>query len=140
MAVEATPGYRHGVVADTGILQIGAFIVCIVFSAKLLPKAVGCLLTEPHRGFSKAVEAFFADLMVCMGYMERRRFKPTLRISRGPLLSIINHVPSAASYASFLVKPIDWKMGLPGTRFVRTSRDLSCITLSAEISLLNRAA
>jgi hypothetical protein len=124
VAVEATPGCQDGGVAGTGILQRGAFIVCSVCFAKLLPKAVDCLLTEPHRGFSKAVEAFFADLMVCMGYLVRRRFKPTLRISRGSLLSIINHVPFAASYASFLVKPTDWTMGVPGTRFARTSCNL----------------
>lgn len=49
-------------------MQRGVFIVCSVCFAKLLLKAVDCLLIEPHRGFSKAVEAFFADLTVCMRY------------------------------------------------------------------------
>lgn len=103
MTAEATPGFRDSGVAGTGVLQRGVFVVCGVCFAKLLSKAVECLLVEPQHGFLEAVEAFFADLMVRMGNVVRRRLKPPLSISRGAFLSIINHVPFAAAYASLLV-------------------------------------
>lgn len=98
--------------------------MCGVCFAKLLLKAVDCLPVKPHQVSYKTVEAFFADLMVCMRNVVRRRLKPPLSISCGALLSIINHVPFAASYASLLVQSTNWTMAGVGRRFARTSWNL----------------